>query len=184
MSTGGNGTRLYSIAVLMESLNMHTIQKILVVSSLSLLLPCVASAQSISEMRAMSHEDRRSYMQSMSEDERAAKREQWRSDFDALPAQEQQAIRNQRAERRDGKGRNRDREAMRERWESMSDEERAAAKDRRRGRDDQRRARWESMNDEEKAAARARRDEHRAERGGRHGKQRNHERPDTDQPEG
>ena len=184
MSTSRKGIRLYSIAVLMESLHMHTIQKILVVSSLSLLLPLVASAQSISEIRAMSPEDRRTYMESMSEDERAAKREQWRSEFDALPEEEKQAIRNQRAERRDGKGRNRDREAMRERWDSMSDEERAAAKDRRRAREDERRERWDSMSDEEKATARARRDEHRGDRGGHHGKQRNHDRPDTAQPEG
>lgn len=183
MSTSGKGARLYSIAVLMESLHMHTIQKILVISSLSLLLPFVASAQSISEIRAMSPEDRRAYMESMSEDERSAKRQQWRGEFDALPEEEKQAIREQRAERRDGEGRNRDREAMRERWESMSDEERAAAKDRRRARDDERRERWDSMSEEEKATARARRDEHRGERDGHHGKQRNQDRPDTAQPE-
>jgi hypothetical protein len=162
----------------MEILHMHTIQKILIVSSLGLLLPLVASAQSVSEIRAMSPEDRRAYMESMSEEERDAKREQWRSEFDALPEEEKQAIRNQRAERQD-----RDREAMRERWDSMSDEERAAAKDRRRAREDERRKRWESMSDEEKAAARARRDEHRGERDGHHGKQRSQDRPDTAQPE-
>jgi len=157
---------------------MHTIQKIFVVSSLSLLLPLVASAQSVSEIRAMSPEDRRAYMESMSEEERTTKREQWRSEFDALPEEEKQAIRKQRAERQ-----TRDREAIRERLDSMSDEERAAAKDRRRAREDERRKRWDAMSDEEKAAARARRDEQRGERGGHNGKQRNHDRPDTDQPE-
>ena len=162
---------------------MRTIQKILVVSSLSLLLPFAASAQSISEIRAMSPEDRRAYMESMSEEERTVKREQWRTEFDALPDEDKEAIRNQRAAQRDGRDRNRDREAMRERWESMSDEERAVAKERRLARDEQRRARWESMSDEEKAAARARRDEHRGDGGGHGGKQRQGGRPSTDQPE-
>ena len=161
---------------------MRTIQKIFLVFSLSLLLPFTASAQSISEIRAMSPEDRRAFMESMSKEERSAKREQWRSEFDALPDEEKEAIRNQRAAQRDGRGRNRDREAMRERWDSMSDEERAVAKERRLARDEERRARWESMSDEEKAAARARRGEQRG--GGGHGnKQRHGDRPGTDQPE-
>jgi hypothetical protein len=161
---------------------MRTIQKIFVVSSLSLLLPFVASAQSISEIRAMSPEDRRAFMESMSEEERTAKREQWRSEFDALPDAEKEAIRNRRAAQRDGRDRNRDREAMRERWDSMSDEERAVAKERRLARDEQRRARWESMSDEEKAAARARRGEQRG-GGGHGGKQGHGDRPSTDKPE-
>ena len=161
---------------------MRTIQKIFVVSSLSLLLPFVASAQSISEIRSMSLEDRRAFMESMSAEERTAKREQLRSEFDALPDEEKEAIRNQRAAQRDGRDRNRDREAMRERWDSMSDEERAVARERRLARDEERRARWESMSDEEKAAARARRGEQRG--GGGHGsKQRHGDRPSTDQPE-
>lgn len=134
---------------------MHTIQKILVVSSLSLLLPFVASAQSISEIRAMGPEDRRAYMESLSKDERATKREQWRSEFDALPEEEKQAIR----------------------------EQRMAARDRHRAREDERRKRWDSMSEEEKAAARARRDEHRGKRGGHQGKQQHQDRPDTEQPE-
>ena len=123
---------------------MHTIQKILVVSSLSLLLPFVASAQSISEIRAMSPEDRRAYMESMSADERSAKRQQWRSEFDALPEEERQAIR----------------------------EQRAAARDRHRARNDERRARWDSMSEEEKAAARARRGERGGHHGKQHHKDR------------
>lgn len=160
---------------------MRTIQKILVVSSLSLLLPFAATAQSISDIRAMSPEDRRAYMESMSEEERTAMREQWRAEFDALPDAEKEAIRSQRAAQRDGRDRNRDREAMRQRWESMSDEERAVAKERRLARDAERRARWESMSDEEKAAARARRGEQSG--GGHGGKQRQGDRPSTDQPE-
>jgi len=158
---------------------MHTIQKILVVSSLSLLLPLTAWAQSVSEIRAMNPEDRRAYMQSMSEEERTAKREQWRAEFDALPEAEKEAIRKQRSAQRDGRDKNRDREAMRQRWESMSDEERAAAKDRRLARDEERRTRWASMSDEEKATARARHDKQRGQRG----KQRHGDRPSTDQPE-
>lgn len=167
----------------MESLQMRTIQKILVVSSLSLLLPFAASAQSISDIQALSPEDRRAYMESMSKEERAAKREQWRTEFDALPDEEKQAIRDRRAAQREGRARNRDRDAMRERWDSMSDEERAAARDRRHERDEKRREHWASMSDEEKTAARARRDEQRGERGGHRGKQRHRDRPDSDQPE-
>ncbi len=152
---------------------MHTIQKFLLVSSLSLLLPVAASAQSGSDIRAMTPEDRRVFMESMSGDERAAMRDRLRAEYDALPEEEKQAIREQRALRREGRVRHRNRAAMRERWESMSDEERAAAKDRRRARQDQRRQRWESMSDEERAAARERREQrrgdHRGHHKGRHG---------------
>ena len=54
---------------------------------------------------------------------------------------------------------------MRERWDAMSDEERAAAKDKRRDKGDARRERWESMSEEERAAAR----EKRGDRKGKHG---------------
>ena len=54
------------------------------------------------------------------------------------------------------------RDAARERWESMSEEERAAARAERGARQDERfdqaRQRWESMSEEERAAARAERD--------------------------
>jgi hypothetical protein len=143
---------------------MRTREKLIMVTGLSLLLPFAAAAQSISEVRALSPEDRRAYMQSMSEEERTAKREQWRAEFDALPDDQKQAMRQERSEQR-----GRDREAMRERWESMSDEDRAAARDRRQARDSERRERWQSMSDADRAAARARRDERRREYGGQSG---------------
>lgn len=50
----------------------------------------------------------------------------------------------------------RDRAAMRERWESMSEEERSAARLKREEIRAQRREKWESMSEEERAAARER----------------------------
>jgi hypothetical protein len=154
----------------MERLHMRTIQTILLVSSLSFLLPLAASAQSVSDVQALSPEDRRAYMESMSDDERNAMREKWRSEYDQLPEDQKTAIREQRAANRDGKSRGRDREAMKQRWDSMSEEERAAAKDKRRARDDERRARWESMSEEERAAAREKRGGHKGQRQNGQGK--------------
>jgi hypothetical protein len=141
---------------------MCTIQKILLVSSLSLLLPFAASAQSVSDVQALSPEDRRTYMESMSDDERNAMREKWRAEYDQLPEDQKMAMREQRAANRDGSGR--DREAMKQRWDAMSEEERAAAKDRRRAQDDKRRQRWESMSEEERAAMREKRGGHKGQR--------------------
>ena len=52
----------------------------------------------------------------------------------------------------------------RARWESMSEEEKAAAQAQRERLRAERRAKWESMSDEEKAAARAQREQIRSER--------------------
>lgn len=95
---------------------MHTQAKITLIVGLALAATTAAFAQSLEELQALSPEDRRAYIQAMSTDERSAMREKWRSEFDTLPAEEQQAIREQRrAERR-------------ERFESMSDEQRAAVR--------------------------------------------------------
>ncbi|NCF72727.1 MAG: hypothetical protein GWP67_04385 [Gammaproteobacteria bacterium] len=136
---------------------MHTLQKILLASSLSILLPFAAYGQSINDLYGMSPEDRRTYMESMSDDERTAMREKWREEYENLPEEEKRAIREQRAASQDGRGR--DREAMRQRWDSMSEEERAATKDRYQEQKERRREQWESMSDEERAAARASRGE-------------------------
>ena len=135
---------------------MHTIRKILLVSCAFLLIPFAASAQSMDDIKEMSPEDRRAYVEGLSEEERTALREKRRAEFESLSDEEKQAMREKRAGHRDG----RNREAMRERWESMSEEERAAAKDRR--------ERWKSMSEEERAAAREKRGQHKGQRGDRH----------------
>ena len=84
---------------------MRTLQKILLVSTLSLLAPLAASAQSVSDIQDLSPEDRRTYMESMSEDERKAFREQRRSEFESLSDQEKQAMRDKRAATRGDRGR-------------------------------------------------------------------------------
>jgi len=125
--------------------------------SLSLFLPFAASAQSLSEVQSMSKEDRRNYIESMSEDERAAMRDKWRSEYDQLPDEQKAAIQKQRKGNRDGQGRGRDRKAMQQRWDSMSEEERNAAREKSRANGEKRRAQWDSMSDEERAAAREKR---------------------------
>jgi hypothetical protein len=141
----------------MESLHMRTIRNILMICSLSLLLPVAASAQSLSEVQAMSKEDRRSYIEAMSEDERSAMRDKWRAEFEQLPEEQKAAIREQR--QANGGGGNRDRKEMRQRWESMSEEEQAAAREKRR-------ANWESMSEEERAAYREKRGGHKGQQQG------------------
>jgi hypothetical protein len=143
------------------------------VCSLSLLLPVAASAQSLSEVQAMSKEDRRSYIESMSDDERAAMQEKWRAEFEQLPDEQKAAIREQRqtqgAGGSGGRGHDGDRDAMRQRWESMSEEERAVAKEKFRANKEKRRAKWESMSEEERAAMREKRGEHKGKpQGGQH----------------
>ena len=140
------------------------------VCGLSLLLPVVAIAQSLSEVQAMSKEDRRSYIESMSDDERSAMRDKWRAEFEQLPEEQKAAIREQRQAKGGGGNRGRDREAMRQRWETMSEEERAAAKEKYRANGENRRANWESMSEEERAAMREQRGKHEGQRQGDHNK--------------
>jgi len=146
---------------------MRTIHKILLASCLSILLPFAAYGQSISDLQGMSPEDRRVYIESMSDDERTAMREKWRAEYENLPEEEKMAIREQRAANQKGRAGGRDREAMRQRWDAMSEEERAAAKERRNAQNEKRRAQWESMSEEERAAARAKRGEQKGQRQGR-----------------
>lgn len=150
---------------------MSTIHKILMITSLSLLLPSIVSAQSVNDVKNMSPEDRRVYMESMSEDERAAMREKWRAEFENLSDEEKQALREQHAGNRGGRDRTADREAMRARWESMSEEERAAAKERHQAKIAERRQKWESMSEEERAAAREMHDERKGHHGEDHHKE-------------
>ena len=136
---------------------MRLFQKILLVSTLGLLAPFAASAQSVQEMQAMSPEDRRAFMDSMSEDERSAMRDKWRGEFDGLSDEDKDALRQKNREQRGGREGSRDREAMRERWNSMSEEERTVATERRKAQSAERKAKWDGMSDEQKAAAREQR---------------------------
>jgi len=167
----------------MESSQMNTIQKILLVLSLGLLLPAYAAAQSITEMQAMSPEERHAFMSSMSDDERTAWRDKRRAEFDSLSDEEKQAIRAQRAGNPYGRGAGRNREAMKQRWDSMSEEERAAAKDRRRAMSEKRREQWESMSEEERAAARQKWGGQKGHRGGQGQRNRGENNPQSSQPE-
>jgi hypothetical protein len=133
---------------------MSTIQKILILSCLSLIAPSAVVAQSLNELQALSPEDRRAYFESMSEDERTAMSGKWRTEFDSLPDEQKQAIRDQRAREFGGRSRNRDRAAMQDRWETMSEQERVVARERRQEMKQRRNERWESMSEDERAAAR------------------------------
>jgi len=139
---------------------MQSLRLILLASGLAVLIPVTGYAQSLAEIQELSREDRRAYMESMSPDERVAMREQWHREFDAMSDEEHEAIRARRAANRpDGAtGRRKENRAeRRERWESMSDEERAAMREQRGRTRAERRERWESMSDEERAALREKR---------------------------
>ena len=105
--------------------------------------------------------------------------EKWRAEIAKMSDEEKEALRAQHAEQRGAGDHKRDREAMRQRWESMSDEERAAAKERHQARKAERRQRWESMSEEERAAVR----EKRGDRKGSKGKPHQRERDSAEQPE-
>ena len=120
--------RRYLLAV-QEDLHMQSFQKAIVAMSLSLLLPLAVSAQSLSDLKEMSPEDRRAAYESMSDEQRTAIQDQRRAEYDSMPEEERQAMREKRSANRDGS----DREARRERWESMSEEERAGAREKHRG---------------------------------------------------
>ena len=102
---------------------MRAIKRILLVSGMAL-LPFAVTAQSIEEMQEMSMEERRAMRESMSDEEFAKKREQWRGEFESLPKEKKQAIRAIRSENK---------KLARERWESMSEEERAVAREKHKG---------------------------------------------------
>ncbi len=110
----------------------------------ALLLPLGAFAQTLTDIDALSPEDRRAYFQAMSDEERAAKREQLHKEWEALPDEQKQAMREKRNAARDER-----RAAQREKWQSMSDEERQAAREKSRAKHAERAgntrsARWQT----------------------------------------
>ena len=100
---------------------MRNVRLIMMASFLAL-LPLAGMAQSIEEFHALSPQDRQTYMQSMSPDERRAMRDKWRAEIDAMPEEQRRAMREQRKQRT---------EQRRQKWESMSEEERSAMRQRR-----------------------------------------------------
>lgn len=119
-------------------------------------LPFAAQAQSLSDFHNLGPEEKRAYWDSLSEQEREAKREQWQAERDAMSDEERAAMHAERTARR---------EEMRARWNALSDEEKQARRDAMRAHREERRAIWESMSPEERAAIRerhaGRRHEHR-----------------------
>ncbi|HSO07374.1 MAG TPA: hypothetical protein VLW45_09035 [Pelomicrobium sp.] len=121
-------------------------------STALLTLPLALPAQSFSEFHDMSPEQKRAYLDSLSEQERQAKREQWRAERDAMSDEERAAMHAERIARR---------EEMRARRNELSDEEKQARREAMRAHREERQAMWDSMSPEERAALRE-------QRGGRH----------------
>lgn len=114
------------------------------------LLPLAATAQSLSDVQELSPDDRRTYMEAMSPEEREAKRAEWKAEHDAMTPEQRVAMR----ARRDANQAER-----RAKWESLSDEEREAKREQMRGRRAEMRERYESMSPEEREIARQARGE-------------------------
>ena len=142
---------------------MQILRLILVASGLALLLPAASLADPAEGFNDMSPEQRREYVQGLSEEERQALREQKRAEWESMSEEERQALR-----RRQEENRANNRAAMRENWEDMSEEERAAARQKNKEREAQRREIWNNMSDEEKAAARQHMREQRDMQKGKH----------------
>jgi hypothetical protein len=119
---------------------MQTLRLSCAATVVALALPLAASAQSLDDLRDMSPQERRDYIENLSPEAREA----LRAERDRKHAQ--------RAENR---------AAMREHWQSMSAEEREAARQKHREDAARRRQHWDSMSDEDKAAARQRFRDHR-----------------------
>ncbi len=117
-----------------------------------LALPLGLQAQSFSEFHEMSPEQKRAYLDSLSEQELQAKREQWRAERDAMSDDERAAMHAERMARR---------EEMRARWNELSEEEKQARREAMRAHREERRAMRESLSPDERAAMRER-------HGGRH----------------
>ena len=98
---------------------MQILRLIRVASGLALLLPAASLADPAERSNDMSPEQRREYVQGLSEEERQALREQKRAEWESMSEEERAAARQK----------NKEREARRrEIWNNMSDEEKAAAR--------------------------------------------------------
>lgn len=150
---------------------MQTLRLILTVAGAALALPLAVAAQSVDDLKDMSPQERRDYVEGLSAEEREALRAERRAQWESMSDEERAAAgdrkRAHRAEHR---------AAMHEHWQSLSAEEREAALQKHRERVEQRRQHWDSMSREDKAAARQRFRDH---RGGLHRKR--HEKRDGSQ---
>lgn len=135
---------------------LRSITTLIAASGLALLIPAAGFAQTPEGFDNMTPEQRRDYVQGLSDEDRQAFRDQRRAQWDAMSAEEQRAARQRQSEHR-----NADREAMRQKWDSMSEEEREAARAQRMARKEKNREVWNNMSDEQKNAARQRAREHR-----------------------
>jgi hypothetical protein len=124
-------------------------------ASAILALPIALQAQSFSEFHSLSPDEKHAYWDSMSEQERQAKRQQWRAERDAMSDAERAAMHAQRMARR---------AEMRAGWDSMSETERDAFRAERQARHQERRVAWDALSDEEKQARREAMRAHREER--------------------
>lgn len=116
-------------------------------SAALLAAPLGLQAQSLSAFHNMSPDEKRAYLDSLSQEERQAKREQWRAERDAMSDEERAAMHAERMARR---------EEMRAQWDGLSEEEKQARREAMRALREEHRARWESMTPEERAAMRER----------------------------
>jgi hypothetical protein len=130
---------------------IRAITTLIAASGLALLLPSAGFAQTPEELEDMTPEQRREYVQGLSDEQRQALREQSRARWDAMSEEEREAARRKQAERRAA-----NKEAMRKQWDSMSGEEREAARAQRKAQKERQREIWNNMSDEEKAVARER----------------------------
>lgn len=145
---------------------MKTLRLIVALSGLALLAPA-AFAQSIDDLKEMSPEERREYVQGLSDEQRQALKAEQKARWDSMSDEERKAARREMNERRQL-----NRDAMRQKWDSMSDEEREAARAKRQAQREQHRETWNNMSDEEKAAARSQMRERRDHMGGQRHKKR------------
>ena len=74
---------------------MKTISTLRLFAIAALMLPFAVQAQSLGELQDLSPEERRAYWESMSEDERAAKREQLRAEREAMTPEQREQMREQ-----------------------------------------------------------------------------------------
>ena len=112
-------------------------------AAVALFLPLGATAQSLTDLEGMSHEDRRAWFEAMSPDEREAKRAELMAERDAMSDEDRQAMRDRRRASHDQR---------RAEWDSLSDAERDAKREQRRSRHEEMRQRFESMSPEEREA--------------------------------
>ena len=130
---------------------MQALRSVIAIFGLALLIPTAGLTQVPDGLEGMTPEQRREYVQGLSEDERQALRKQLRAQWDAMSEEERTVARRDQADRRAA-----NKEAKRKQWDSMSEEEREAARTQRETQKQKRREIWNNLSDEEKAAARQR----------------------------